>query len=397
MSRPLRVAVMADTLPPRGYTGGGMAHFHLAAALRQEGIEVRTFTFLELPRLWKYAVKALLRSMLWFLAFVRRPLRRPGLRLELDTAALGALGGWAKFGEIRAWQPDFVIVPDYGACASFWPVAWRRRLVLVAHSGPLRFLGLSNIGLRDAWDARLAWHLETRMSREAAASVVPSTYMKRVYERDYPHRGRATVIANLLNEPALEGIKAERPALGDIDYWIFLPSPGNRNKGRAVLVELLSRLAGLLAPKSVAFILSGELDAGLRRRLGGLPKNAAYYAPGPVAYEKNMALMKGCQICVSPTFIESFGMALLEAQFCGLPVVCFDVDATAEVVAQGKTGCLVSGQDTGVLAKAAADLLKDPRRLARWSRAAMSTAQYRFSARRSGKAFAKLLSGLARP
>lgn len=396
MRRPLRVAVLADTLPPLGHSGVGMAQSHVAAALKREGLEVKTFAFLELPRVWKYTVKGVLRSLLWVLAWVRCPWRRPGLRLELDTALLGALSGRALFGRVRMFDPDFVLVPDFGAAAALWPIAWRRKLVVVAHSGPLRFLDRPLIGKRDPLDAHLAFALERRMSREARASVVPSEAMRRAYECDYPLCGPVAVISNMLDETLLASIAAQGPDLSAFKYRIFLPSAGNPNKGRAVLEELLESLASLLAPRRVVFVVSGALDKGQACRLRGLPSNARLYAPGPLPNAQNLALMKSCQICVSPTLIESFGMALLEAQFCGLPVVCFDVEATSEVVLQGKTGCLVAFADTQALARESAALLRDPRRLARFSRAAARRARSAFSFRLGGRSYARLLRSLGR-
>jgi glycosyltransferase involved in cell wall biosynthesis len=397
MKRPLRVAVLADSFPPRGHSGVGNSHHHLIGALREAGLDVEGFAFLEIPKPLSLALKAALRGPLHLLAFLRRPWRRPGLALELSNNVSGALNGLRVLKRIKAFDPDWVIAPDFGAPAALWPLAWRRRLVLVAHSNPLRFLDQPLIGLRDPLDARLAWRLEARMSAEAAAVVAPSDYMRAVFEKDYPHRARPRLIRNLLMEDLLEATPKSPPPAPGPRTWVFIPAADNVNKGRQYVPALLEGLARRMPGRRIGFVLSGSVGPAMRRSLGGLPGNAVVHSPGTLPYAENIGLMKACQICVSPTLIENFGMALLEAQFCGLPVLTFDVGGNAELVADGRTGRIVPYLDVEALARESAGLLMDPARLARWGRAAARRARREFSSRSAGRAYVRLLRGLKRP
>jgi glycosyltransferase involved in cell wall biosynthesis len=77
--------------------------------------------------------------------------------------------------------------------------------------------------------------------------------------------------------------------------------------------------------------------------------------PGALPISDNIAVLKGCDFGVSPTLIESFGMALLEAGFCGVPMVTFDVGGNSELIREGENGFLVPLLDIEALvAKAAA-------------------------------------------
>ena len=49
---------------------------------------------------------------------------------------------------------------------------------------------------------------------------------------------------------------------------------------------------------------------------------------------------------------ESFGVAILEASCCGIPVVVSDADGPAEVVDDGKTGLIVPREDVNASAAA---------------------------------------------
>jgi glycosyltransferase involved in cell wall biosynthesis len=76
-----------------------------------------------------------------------------------------------------------------------------------------------------------------------------------------------------------------------------------------------------------------------------------------VSYRDNMAIVKACSFGVSPTLIENFSMALLEASFCGVPMVSFDVGGNADVVSDGRNGVLVPALDIEALVNAACRLL----------------------------------------
>lgn len=56
---------------------------------------------------------------------------------------------------------------------------------------------------------------------------------------------------------------------------------------------------------------------------------------------------------------EAFGVALLEAQACGVPVVASAVGGLPEVVADGATGYTVPPEDVGALSERLADILGD--------------------------------------
>jgi glycosyltransferase involved in cell wall biosynthesis len=62
---------------------------------------------------------------------------------------------------------------------------------------------------------------------------------------------------------------------------------------------------------------------------------------------------------VWPALNEAFGMALLEAQASGLPVVAGDVGGVREIVVSGETGFLVPSGDASAFSVAVRSLLVD--------------------------------------
>lgn len=111
-----------------------------------------------------------------------------------------------------------------------------------------------------------------------------------------------------------------------------------------LLIEGLARLAAEGTPARALIIGDGPE----RRRLEGLA--AARGLAGLVRFtglvpssDQVYALMKSSKVFTSPSIREGFGLAVLEAQVCGLPVVTVDHpdNAARELVEDGRTGLLV--------------------------------------------------------
>jgi glycosyltransferase involved in cell wall biosynthesis len=74
------------------------------------------------------------------------------------------------------------------------------------------------------------------------------------------------------------------------------------------------------------------------------------------------ALYAGCDLYVWPAVREAYGLAMLEAQAAGLPVVAGREGGVTEVVQHGVTGILTPPRDPQAFARAVETLLADPDR-----------------------------------
>lgn len=81
---------------------------------------------------------------------------------------------------------------------------------------------------------------------------------------------------------------------------------------------------------------------------------------GSVAHHELPYFYAAADVCVMPSYSESFGLVGLEAQACGCPVVASDVSGLRSVVREGVTGFLVAGDDPSDYAERIGRLLADP-------------------------------------
>ncbi len=120
-----------------------------------------------------------------------------------------------------------------------------------------------------------------------------------------------------------------------------------QQKGIDVAVKALSFL-----PDDVVLVVLGE---GPQRSLLEAPR---VYLPGRVP--DVAAWLRRASVYVQPSRWEGFGLGVLEAMVCGLPVVATNVSSLPELVADGTTGILIPPDDPSALADAIGRALAEP-------------------------------------
>jgi D-inositol-3-phosphate glycosyltransferase len=81
---------------------------------------------------------------------------------------------------------------------------------------------------------------------------------------------------------------------------------------------------------------------------------------GSVAHDELPFFYSAADVCVMPSYSESFGLVALEAQACGLPVVGSTVSGLRSVVRDGSSGYLLDTHDPAVYAERIGRLLAEP-------------------------------------
>jgi len=102
----------------------------------------------------------------------------------------------------------------------------------------------------------------------------------------------------------------------------------------------------------------------LQRQLDSLGIASRVTFSGSIPHTHLVNHYRNADVLINPSFSESFGMSLIEAMSCEVPVVATRVGGMPEIVEEGKTGLLVEPGNAPALAEAILSLLanEDSRR-----------------------------------
>jgi glycosyltransferase involved in cell wall biosynthesis len=134
-----------------------------------------------------------------------------------------------------------------------------------------------------------------------------------------------------------------------------------------MLAKALARL--LTESWRLIVIGDGSEREAVRAAFALVPGDRVYWI-GELQPEQVMRYLQAADLYVWPGFGDAFGLAYLEAQSAGLPVVAQAIRGIPAVVRDGDTGFLVPEGDVGGFAGAIRRLLGDPQLRDRMSRAA---------------------------
>jgi glycosyltransferase involved in cell wall biosynthesis len=153
-------------------------------------------------------------------------------------------------------------------------------------------------------------------------------------------------------------------------------------KGFQVLVRALPSILGVIPSARLLLVGYGSLRSQLEADARALGVADRLEIAGP---QLDVAVyLAAADLVVVPSLNEGMGRVLVEAMALERPVVATRVGGIPAVVADGETGSLVPAEDPPALARAVAELLKDPglrqrmgeagrRRAERFSLAAMES------------------------
>jgi L-malate glycosyltransferase len=280
------------------------------------------------------------------------PTARPGMSRRQRLARLWS--GWARVpGLLASLQPDIVHVHSLPAPAAT-PFLLRVPRLLVS-----------------AWGTDVVWR-------------------DRRKERFYPlllrHAQRVTATSRYLAGVVRSYLSTPRPidvvAFG-VDTERFSP-PSKRpdaprigtvrhlepKYGLDVLVRSVPALVAAQPAVEVDIVGEGEQRSDLERLIAALGTGDNVRLRGRLDHAHVPTFLGTLRVFANPSREEAFGVAALEAQACGVPVVASRVGALHEIVREGETGLLVPPDDPASLAAALSSLLQDEERARGMGRAA---------------------------
>ena len=211
--------------------------------------------------------------------------------------------------------------------------------------------------LRD-WDLAAAG----RVTRYVANSAITRERIEQIYGVD----------AEIVHPP----VAVDRFSIGEPEDYVLFVGQIVRHKRVDVAIE-----AAALAGRPIKVVGDGPDLPRLRERYG----NGATEFLGSVDDSRLADLYSRCVALVVPN-VEEFGIAAVEAQAAGRPVVAVGKGGVLETVLDGTTGVLVDGEDAAALAEP----LRDDD-LERFDSAAIQSHAQRFGAASFRQSFKSLV------
>lgn len=157
---------------------------------------------------------------------------------------------------------------------------------------------------------------------------------------------------------AEKGSRRDEPGLCLIS--VAMMREGDKFESYRFLAEALKKLPESL-PWALSVIGDGPKAVEVKQLFADFPAGRVEWFGSRPETEVAGMLAKG-SIYVWPGIGEAYGLAYLEAQAAGLPVIAQSIAGVPEVVADGVSGILTPPGDTDAYAGAIADLLNDDAR-----------------------------------
>jgi glycosyltransferase involved in cell wall biosynthesis len=224
------------------------------------------------------------------------------------------------------------------------------------------------------WAPRYLYHhAARRLERRALAKLdrllCNSRYVERALATHYEVRARTVYYGFTFPWPAVAAPRGREVLFIGVNF---------QRKGLPALLEALAEVAREVPDVRLRVVgdhpTRPAMEA-LARRLG---VHARVTFAGLVAHEALGGLFLQARVLALPSEVEGFGITLLEAMHCGLPVIASTEGGGEELVEQGVTGFLVQPGDVSQLAARLRELLLDDALAGRLGQAGRTVAQ-RFS------------------
>jgi glycosyltransferase involved in cell wall biosynthesis len=205
--------------------------------------------------------------------------------------------------------------------------------------------------------------------------LATSGYMRDVLERAGADATRIAVV-----EPGVEvglGLSRTRASGSDLRALVI----ANLVPGKGVLPFLEALLPVLSGGVPLSLSIVGSLDqkpayaAACRERVDRAALGSRVQFLGPLSRAELARELEACDVLVSASRMESFGMALAEGRAAGLPILALDGGNVRAHVERGAGGALFD--DDRSLVRALVHLARDPDEVERRARLARAAARRR--------------------
>lgn len=364
-----RIAIVAASAPPLSAGGIASAHFNLFKALKSAGYPVKLFTFFDndVPASTPGASIQRFGGAQWLINLIYWIVRSvfeviSGNKNAYETAVIvrSMIGAFRATAAIERFTPDVVVLSDHGAPGLFIKRRPGRKIVLISHHNPMRFVKPPLLEKASKIDANIAVFLENLVLRHVDVVICPSQYMRLWFKSTYEFNGKVYILPNMIDSTQNDRVKVvelrKKLGLNKNAPLVYMPSAASKIKGGDFLARIVTELS--TTENKIGFYIPGYVEPQYRTDMSELSKNTNIYAPGQLSYNQHIAMVKACTFAISPAVMENFSMAIFEAVYNGVPTVAFHAGGNADIIENGENGFLSPDFDLAAMIVAA-------RRLAR--------------------------------
>ncbi|HEX2112355.1 MAG TPA: glycosyltransferase family 4 protein [Gaiellaceae bacterium] len=277
-----------------------------------------------------------------------------------DKAPLPArLVRYAQAAATAGRQAD--VVDAHFALHAFLPVVLgplRRRPLVVHFQGP--WASESRISGDRTLEVTAKWLIERSVYRRARHAIVLSSAFKRLLVERYGVLPWAVSVVppgvDLDRFRPAESVSAARAGLGlSADAWVaFSPRRLVPRTGIDVLLDAWPRLleTGDGRPSTLLVAGDGPSRRELEARAARLGVSATVRFLGEVSEEVLRTCYQAADVCVVPSLaLEGFGLVVLEALACGVPVVASDAGGLPAALGALDPGLIVPAGNARALSR----------------------------------------------
>jgi glycosyltransferase involved in cell wall biosynthesis len=173
----------------------------------------------------------------------------------------------------------------------------------------------------------------------------------------------------------------------------------NVQKNHIAIIKVFARVSETNSRARLLLVGDGELRSEIERELVSRKLEEKERLLGP--HDDVYTVLTGCDVFLFPSLYEGFGIAALEANAAGLPVVGSRIPGLVDAVEDGRTAILHESGDIEGMASSVLMLLQDQQKARRMGAAGRLRVQENFSlemmAARQLALYRKCLESRARP
>lgn len=247
----------------------------------------------------------------------------------------------------------------------------------------------SCMSLDHRWHKKRTKKFEAKQFQRADAMISVSNEMQRLLEEQYPeHIKKSSIIYNGIDPPN------------------FTPSTINLKSKILLFVGRLSSIKGIFplmeamqkVRRDIKLVVLGDgpdrssLEQDIQRK--NLQENVIL--KGAVSMQKVFEWVDRSYALVLPSFYETQGIVLMEANICGRPVLASNINGINEMVENGENGILFEKGNTDEIAKSINWLFDHPKEAKRMGNFGESYVMKKFSwdiiAQKTAAVYSKLIS-----